>query len=602
MIKIPNQNWVSSGSSDSLGSLWSSWNLDLTSKPNKTLVSPRTIITTNDITDLGVPVAFQTFTDVNAGIQYSWAIAGQYLFNMNIASGYQTAFAKVTTSGAPTAGTNTETSSDMSDMINVGKLYLVVSTRTRMDFLTASTGAWVNVQYDTGGTPTAVTLTDATVHMLEVLNNRVYVTDANTKVRSVSASDMYSASGSSTLTSSGSYFLDLATSTDPITSISFIKRHSAGIWIGTINQSEDGAYIYDYDGDITYRRYIIPDASGILAGVVKHDTLWVIDNNARLMYFNGGSFIEAPNGKLPVKDTKFLKNSLSSLNDRWIHPNGIQIVGGKIRILIDNENEDNSATTEENIASGVWEYDEQIGWYHVLSLSLYTASVTDWGQNQVSRVGALYSYKTENTDASSNGTMLIGAQIFSNATSTKEVIAIDDSNDTLQKYGYLVTTKIYSSSVQDAWNKIYARVKKLPSSTDKIVVKYRTDEIGPILYTGTWASTTSFTVTGDLRAYVGYEVEVLRGVGGGKCSHITEVVFAAGTSTVTVDETYTGATGTFKMRLQKWTKAGSFTAQDVTLADFGVDQISTWIQFKVCLQLTGVGELDDLILLNTKHL
>lgn len=615
MIIPLNSQYTQPNQSDKTGSIWSSFNLDLKTRKGDLLLSPRTIITTDDITDLGVPIAFLTFTNINSGIQYAWTIAGQYVFKMNLANGYQTAFAKETTSGAPVPGTNTECSSDVSDIVNFGRAYMIISTRNRMDFFTASTGAWVNVQYDTGGTPTAVTLGDGPVHMMCVYGARVYVTDWNsssetrTWVRSVAGSGLASASASSTLTSSGSYFLDLSNKGYPVTSISTIRSVSDGIWVFTINQSENGCYAFKWDGvqaTDPNSAYIVPDASGILACAIKDDTPWVIDNNARLLVFNGGSFkrtedIGLAPGRLPVNKNKFLKNSLSSVNDRWIHPNGISVVDGRINILINNEYDDNGTTIEENIASGVWEYDPVIGWYHKMSLSLYTASVTDYGQNRVSRVGAIYANKTSTTNASANGTMLLGAQLYSDSSATKEIIAIDDSNDTIQKYGYLVTPKIFSNKISDMWLMFTARHRKLLDSSDKIVAKYRTSESTSVEATITWTSTTTFTTTTDVSSYTGYEVEVLQGKGSGKCAHITSVT-GSGTYTVTVDEVFTGATsGTAKARFQDWTKSNSFSEQTETFSEYPINTPGTWIQIKLCLQFTGKDQINDMILGNKNY-
>jgi hypothetical protein len=607
IILPPNGKYTQPNDSDKKGSIWSSFNLDLRTSEGNVLVSPRTIVTTDDITDLGVPVAFCTFTNVNSSVQYAWAVAGKYLFKMNVAAGYQTAFAKETASGAPSLGTNTECSSDVSDMVNYGKDYLIVSTRTRMDFFTASSGVWLNVQYNSN----PVTLGDGPVHMMCVYGGRVYVTDWNsasesrTWVRSVSGTDLNSASGTNTLTTSGSWFLDLSNKSYPITSISTIRSMSDGIWVFTINQSENGCWAFKWDGvqaTDPNQAYLIPDASGILACVIKDDTPWVIDNNGRLLVFNGGTFrtteqLGYAKGRLPIKKSKFLKNSLNSVNDRWIHPNGIGIVDGRINILINNEYEDNGGTIEENIASGIWEYDTSIGWYHKMSLSLYTASITDHGQNRVSQVGALYANKTETTDSSANGTMLIGAQLYSDATTTKEVILTDDSNDTLQKYGYLVSPKIYSKNVTDTWNNFYVRHKALLDSGDKIAVKYRTADIAPIEGTITWTGTSTFTTTTNVSGCLGYEVEVLQGKGSGKCAHITGLSNAGGTYTVTVDETFTGATsGTAKARFQSWKTLGSDTDQQVSFSQFSINDPGTWVQIKVCLQFTGKNQIDDMIL------
>lgn len=603
-IRLPqNGKWNTNGKSDIFGSLWSTFNIDLQTKKGVTRVSPRLLLTTNNLTDLGICPAFQTFTDTNAGIQYHWTTSGKYVWRAVSTNGYIDAFAKDASSGTPSGASNaTSCKDDVSDLVSVGKTYQLVSSRGLIYFYTASTGVWLDVQAGA----VSVTTGDGFSHLMCIFGSRVYITDNNTQIRSFTTSFT-----AATLTTSGSNFFDITNKFYPVTAVTFIKPTSTRIWVGSVNQNEGGAYVFAWDGSTANdpnEAYLVPDSSGILACIIKNDAPWVIDNNGRLMYFNGGSFVEAPNGRLPVRNAKWLKNSLSATNNRWIHPNGMQLVDGRIRILINGQNYDYTALGEENIASGIWEYDSEIGWYHISSLSYYAASsgtVTDYGQNRVAGVGGMFFAKPDRQTATTNGTMLVGASHYSDATTQAYGIWTDDSNNTVQKYGYFVTTKIFSQNIQDTWQSVFLRYKKLLDSSDSFVVKYRLQEVAPVEGTITWTSTGAFTSTADLSTFaVGDEVEILNGTGGGKCAHILTISYSNPTYTVTLDDTFTGATGTAKARFQKWIKASQkLNDQTSYFSQFSMQPQKTkgtWIQFKVCMQFKGDDELYDLSIINTK--
>lgn len=599
----PNRQWLQNNQSDVLGSLWSSFNIDLVTNKGKTRVSPRLLLTTDNLSGMGTPVAFQQY--FNNSVSLRWAIAGKYMWNFNVSSNnnYATAFTRDLTTNTNDGSTDALSCDDtQSDMLLYDGTYLVVSTKTDIRYLATASGSWSQI----GGNPLGSGV-NSNPHMMCRYGSRMYVTDSRTKVRSFTTS--FSAP-----TSSGSNFLDVGNGGHLITDLTCLRAVTDGMWVFGVNQLANGCEAFKWDGTTASDpnfAYTIPDANGVLAAIIKDDKPWIIDNNARLLYFNGGTFVPAPNGRLPVKITKFLKNSLSGVNNRWIHPNGMAIVNGRINILVNNQNDDNSTTIEENFPSGIWEYVEDGAnsfWYHKYSFSMYNSSggtVSDYGQNRIATAGALYAAKVNDTGSSANGTLLAGAQYYSDSSTTKYGIFTDDSNDTAQKYGYLVTTKIYSPNILDVWQEVVPRFKKFLSASDSIAVKVRFDDPAPVEATITWTSTTTFTTTTNVSAYdpntVGYnpEVEVIQGTGGGKCAHITSIVNNSGTYTVTLDDTFAGASGTAKARFQFWKKIGSYAAQTAKFKRFSALMTSdTWIQLKVCMQFTGKDELDDIILIH----
>lgn len=582
IIIPPNKKWAKNPSSDSTVSLLRESNLDLTSNEGKTRISPRMVITTDDTANMGVPVGFVRFNSTSTGY---WTVAGSYVFKTATADP-SLAFAQDAQSDTPTT-----CSSDTSDIIFFRKANkLVVSTDTDI-YYNAGSGSWNDIT----GTP----LTGGSPHMFTEYGNRLYVTDEFKKILSLDTSMSLSTSGPNTL-SLGTYS---STNVGP-----FITTHladSTKIWIFTATQQYgEFARVFTWDGatadtPLNSQGYVL-DCGGIIVAVMKDDTPYAITVEGELVYFNGGTFARVHNGKLPVNRDKFLKNAFSTVNNRPIHPRGMIVTPqGKINILLNNLYEDD--TYEEKLPSGIWEFDltnTSLGWYHKNSLSLYTSSVTDYGQNLVSRVGALAYIKTPGKA----GNYIAGAQIYSDASNTKEVIEIDDSADTIQKYGQLVTDKIYSGQIADTFGNMYVRFKRFLDSGDKITAKYRVDDPEPTNISITWTSTTTFTTSTNILGKEGYEVEILQGTGGNMCSHITNIAVSNSggtfTYTATVDETHIGATGTAKARLQNWIKIGSFSNQYEDWTKFLLSKTGTWVQLKLCALFSGKDEINDIILTN----
>lgn len=580
--------WNQNNLSDSFSDLWSSFNLNLTRKLGKLAVSGRLLlnISTTDDAQLGAPpCAFKTFITTDT---YIWAAANSHMWHSTAsgsAGGPNDPFVQDATSGTPT-----NLSSNVSDIVAFASA-LVVTEASDEIYLLAAAGTWSNLSN--------VLTNSSGLHAMTAFRaqNKCYIVDDNAK--GITSLD----DNLSTVVKSNSgsqYSLDLVegSGVNVGSEISCIASNSTRIWIGTINKSGGECKIYAWDGSQASgpNEFYIIKASGVLAITILDDVPVIFDTRGRLSQLNGGTFVEM--ARLPVQG-EMLKLPISTATNRAVHYNGMALIDGRINILINTQLWDTNSTNKENMPSGVWEYTRETGLYHKASVG-HTKSggtIVDYGQQKLSLVGALAEAEVLSTDitqGSVNGRYLLGCRYFTTASATLDGIFYDDTNDTLQKAGSFVTSKIFSPNIQDTWQKLTARFRRFLSSNDKIVVKYRTEEDEPTEGAITWASTTTFTsaVTGYA---VGDEVEIIRGVGSGRCAHITDIT---GT-TYTLDETITGATTqTATARFQKWKKIASYNAQTDEWWPFPLSVSSVWIQFKVWILWTGKNEIHDLTLSN----
>lgn len=588
--KSPNQyslpEWNQKNDSDVNGSLWASTGIDLSENEGKLRLGKRTILATGTVDDSDMtdyPVAYKTFMD-NSSNLYNWTIMGGFIWK-NYIQGTQTA-TKDTHSVTPIG-----IDSSISDMeIFNSELYVTGNTLDAY-YLTSSASSWATVSnLGVGGNSSSFT----------IYQNRLYC-GGGTKVNSMDTSH--------TVASSGAFSVSIP---DQELTITFLRASSNRIWIGTANFNNGKGYIYEWDGTATQvtKSYRL-ESAGAMSCVIKDDIPYVMDANGKLIAWNGGTFTEI--GRLNRRENKILFNSsrTSIITNRFIHKNGMALIQGKINLLIKGTNAD--GTMEETIPSGIWEYDPNRGLTHKHSISTakIAGTIQDYGQLNIKNAGAL----SEFNSTTSNG-FFAGVSYYSDATTVKAGIFYNDFTDVLQKAGSFVTTKQYAMdsqgnpSVQNVWQNLYILYRKLLNSADEIVVKYRVTEVEPLTATITWTSTTTFTVpVGSLdvslywSAGVGGEVEILNGIGAGKCSHITNAVANGIIWTVTVDEIYTGATGTAIARFQSWKKLGEITYSNptpngITFDQEGMGDVSNWIQFKVWMLFTGRDEIEKLLLVN----
>ncbi len=596
MFQIPDKNkritQVNDG--DVLGTMWSSFNLNLQDNKGRIRVSPRgMIVATSDdpnTANLKTPVCFNFFNDTSPRI---WAIAGR-MFNNHGDPG--TTWSEDTSPDTPVVGSG----SDM-ELFN-GAMYVIGSNKIMKRSLL---GVWSEIQTNEG--------TDFTTCC--VAGTRLYYSFDQSKVKSISRADLISSP--SGIPNSTQYTLQLADNGNGGSAANYItsiRASSNRVWIATMNADSNtktggrNGAIYEWDGSstTTSRRYEVGSA-GVLALVIKDDVPYAMDAEGRLLAFTGSSFTEI--ARLPVPKDGFLKNPLAEDPTlRYIHPRGIIVRDGKICVLINNEAVGTGAPIYENIPSGIWVFDERIGFYHESSASQWifdeTTTRTDFGQNRLRAVGAIFNAKTVSNSGITEGNMLFGARCYKNTSDSEYTVMMSGNTTEAVNVGYFVTTKIDASEIQDVWQKVYITHKKLLSSADRIILKYRTTDDDPTEATITWTSTTQFTSTDDLSDYaVGDEVEITLGTGGGQIEHIQAISVAGGTYTVTLENAVTGTNGTAKARFQHWKKISEQTNQNDQFKEFSLLDApkSTWIQLKCVVYFTQKDEINELTLINQKQ-
>ncbi len=582
---IPNNNqWFQNNQSDTLGSLVGTFNVDLTTKIPNIRVT-RMLQTTSQTgsngspvsTLSGVPVGFKWFND--GGAPKIYTVAGSRV-HASVSGVPLSTFSVDATSGTPT-----NCSVDYSD-IEVFNSNLYVTGASSLYKKTAG-GSW-----STNGTG----LTSGSPHLLTTYGNRLYITVSN-YIYSMDTSDVITTTGANSLL------------TIPFNyRITFIRSSSNRIWIGTINIDGGKGLIYEWDGSATQptRSYKL-DSQGALSCTIKDDIPWIVDTNGKLLVYNSGTFTEV--SRLPIEN-EFLKSATNSgISQRFIHPNGMAVIDGNIHLLINNELINNLSSIPEFCPSGVWEYTRNTGLYHKYSISttpLYGSAIADYGQNRLSAVGGLSDMKFVTTSTNATGTFIAGATVFVNSSTTDVGIFTNDTNPYLtginqatQKFGYIVTTKIFSPNLTDIWQRIIPRYKKFLLSTDSIIVKYRTDDPISTDIDITWVNSTTFTTTTNLVGLEGYEVEITQATGSGLCAHISTIDVSGLLYTIHLDQSFPISVVTGKARVQNWKKLKTIQDQTSQFNDVSINQSSVWIQFKICMTFTHPkSEVNQFILIN----
>lgn len=587
-----------------LGNLWSTFGIDLQDNIGAIRIGQRMKVVNktgdSNCTNLGISTAFTPF------LGNIFCIGGSRIFYSNGVITPAMAFKEDTSTNV-----RTDWSADSDDLcLFNGALCGINCAQEKIYSLNSSiAGSW-STRASVVGSGTNGQL--ATFQKF----NRLYV--ANGKY-------IHSVDTSWNITTTGTPYDLTLTGNDDGGEIQCIAPSSDRIWIGMRRNAFGGtsgndspaqfSSIYEWDGisNQVTKEYKIP-ALGTMAIVIRNDIPIIMDTNGVLREFNNQGFKEI--GRLPLRrNQSLLSIAQPSWSQNFIHPKGLAVTKeNTIIALINNRTVFHDSAIDflyENLPSGIWEFDgngSAVMKHPITAMPVSSTTVTDHGQNRVAAVGSLALIPRTNNSAYGISSIFAGVTYYTDASSTTSAIMMDApwptdlvTSPEGQKYGYFTTPFILSPNVTETWQKIFVSFRKFLASTDKLVVKYRLTDPSPTEISITWVNTTSFTTSTDMTSYVGYEVEILQGIGSGKCSHITTVVNNSGTYTVTVDETYTGATTTTaKARVQNWIKCGSYGTQALEYLEcsIGIGKNSPRIQFKVCLQCTGDDEIYEMKIAN----
>lgn len=189
---------------------------------------------------------------------------------------------------------------------------------------------------------------------------------------------------------------------------------------------------------------------------------------------------------------------------------------------------------------------------------------TDFGQFYAARPTALLNIDIPTDNRQYGVDILWGTEVYRRDNAT-DYGTLMTASDGLSSRGYFISPKIVSTEVTDAYDLLTLKFLPFTDSTDKIIIKYRTTDdmrnnINLNNWSITWTSTTTFTTTQTAwaDAEVGNEVEILTGAGGGLLAHILSISEAAGTYTITLDESF----------------------PDYTTNDIGKAVFRNWVKFK----------------------
>lgn len=387
--------------------------------------------------------------------------------------------------------------------------------------------------------------------------------------------------------------------------IKWIRVGNHNAYIGTKNTTNGDAAVFLWDGAASnYNQYYPVKGSWCFSGVWKDGSLYVVTNIGKLQVLDANGFRDVTQFPNYIEDFKYIwanSNFAGMITQR-----GMQVINGKITINIDSyhwklDSSSGSDYIFPQMPAGVWIYDEEIGLYHKMSPSNSTTTNDNGQVKVVGYAGAISELYTGATAPIGYQTdlgvdIVTGAGLFrgNNTDYYYTIQSLVEGNNR----GYFITSRFNSSQVKDDFQKIFVKFNSINSTSDQIIIKYRTTYKEPLYLsktistssiTWTWSNSNTFTTTSDLSTVeVGDEVEVMTGGGAGTMAHVLTISSNGGTWTVVLDEDVTGSVanevGGAIIQNFKKLPAPAITYPETDFREFPVNIASKWIQFKVELR------------------
>lgn len=567
---------------DTQGNLWGTFNVDLTKNMGRVQVQRvQSVFSEDDAGGFSRPAAFAYFDMNNTGTRVFVAY-GQKVF-VGGDDPTDTFILDVSTNSPSTAN-----SGDM--VVFNGKLYATETAKLKR--YAPGAAAWTDITTISGGSGQLCTYKD--------------------KLYFVSGKKVLSMNIGETVNSSGIYTLDFTYLSGHI---SWIRAGSNRIWIGFTKNDGTKGLIFEWDGQSENgwsKNYII-EAQGSCGCAIWNDTPYVLDVEGRLLGFGGSYFQEV--ARLPIMTSDYLSRGyVTSFTNKLCHFNGIAYISDSILINVNNSISGDTEGMVENFPSGIYQYTKDGGLTHKLSPSISSTSTTsDYGQSIVAGSGAVFDASVSNATKLNNySSVMFGVNCYdetgSNDFSYINVDVIEKRTGDIEhnRLGYITPPFLESVRVNDVWQKIIIKYRKMFDTADKIVVKYRTEKnIPTVIEDIEWDSATAFTDASALIAdlNVGDEIEVLTGNGAGDNAQILSIVDNGSDYTITLDKSIIGVSATNKstVRFQTWYKLPDIIKNEFQFKELPIPQYnkSTEIQFKVIMNWKNKdNELREVIVVN----
>ncbi|MCL5436062.1 MAG: hypothetical protein M1275_03195 [Patescibacteria group bacterium] len=355
--------------------------------------------------------------------------------------------------------------------------------------------------------------------------------------------------------------------------IQWIRVTESRIYLGVkINQfSHPGVWEYDPINETAYFFPLDTIGNNIGPGFIDQNMLMIFDTDGRIKRFTGNGFeLVADTAVSKKASTQAVASSLKM--DR----NGAVAINNRYYFLLSG--------SDPGIWLGLYVYEKETGNFYCKYTITYGATTANVMLAQ--NCGALFF----------DGTNFLASVFdYNNDTTTGIYSDTNPFTVTTKAYrGWLTTPKIPAQSIQDSFEKLWAIYNMF--GTDSFGVKVRNSRLqNRCLPTdgssasGTWSSGTVFTTTNAqiAAAVAGQEVVVIYGQGAGMSTHITSIVTASGTSTITVEDSIGNASQAFQFQVTPFIEM-------TALADINKQSDSSpvpasindceWIQFKIELR------------------
>ena len=406
--------------------------------------------------------------------------------------------------------------------------------------------------------------------------------------------------------------------------IDWIRYFGNKLYIGTRNISGGDGNVFVWDGATAQAEAAYPYyAPYACSGIFFNSTLYIWTIRGQILQFTGGGFREVARFPFLNKDYNVLREGTSNRKESMI------VLGDQILIGIGNVLWNGSSNISDifvdNFYSGVWSYDKTHGLTHKYSTVMTTdiTTPTEFGKLNESSGISLFPLVDPSFLAFGVPPLnTLGSTLFISSTSYDFETVLNNRTlmtiTTGEARGYFQTKKIININFKNNNKKLYLKYRGVTDTNDKIILKYKEIEkkLLPspttLTFPTTWTSSTTFTSSSSLfgtNVSVGDEIELLysnsNGAGAGYIAHITSIVNNAGTYTITIDETITGAgvgAGNFMAikvdNFKKLMTVDSTTAPIDQEVEIPIDVSSKWISIKVEMRGEDV-EIEQLILVDS---